>query len=306
MSDYNPETPNLKTSQSGLLKQSLTALKNSKSLKSLQRTVKECPLNDKSIGVIAENDHRVGLCLCPLCTCGAHKCPGPISLEPYPKSMYSSSYHQNFQKHKDAKRQPFKSQPKFYSNQPIDFETTTEQYYKPITQQPVLSLPAYKPNHEPHMGLSGLTSYSANFPDWGTGGVYFVKQSHIRHTNENSKLNSKTSYGETFRPLDYIDFKLASNSGKDFSSNRANIGIKCGSIQAVKESVTKRDFVDWSKQSLTVRAQKPIDNLIKQIVTEDHYLTSAKNDFKRTEAPIDHRNLRKRLEREGIISQEFR
>jgi hypothetical protein len=33
-----------------------------------------CILNDPDLGIISENDHRVGLCLCHKCSCGKHKC----------------------------------------------------------------------------------------------------------------------------------------------------------------------------------------------------------------------------------------
>jgi hypothetical protein len=35
---------------------------------------KECLLNDPRLGIITENDHRVGLCLCYRCSCGKHFC----------------------------------------------------------------------------------------------------------------------------------------------------------------------------------------------------------------------------------------
>ncbi|CAG9325803.1 unnamed protein product [Blepharisma stoltei] len=306
MSDKIQEEPTLRKSQSGLLRQSLTTLKSTRSVKSLPTVMKECPLSDPSIGVISENDHRVGLCLCPLCTCGKHKCPGPISIEPYPKSMFNTQYTDNFHKHKPARPAPFKSINNFYSNQLIDFETTSEQFFKPIVTQPVLSLPAYRPNPPPQMGLSGLTSYSSNFPSWGTGGVYYVKQAHIRHTNDSLPLANKTSYTEGFRALDEEELKMAKKANQDLSAFRASVGMKCGSMQAVKESVTKRDFVDWSKKNLMERAPRPVDNILKQHITGDHFVTSARNDFKQYDSSIDHRNLRKRLEREGIITQEFR
>ena len=54
---------------------------------------KSCPLGDPEIGIITENDHRVGLCLCKYCICGKHLCP---SLPPRSYLPYRSNYQVNY------------------------------------------------------------------------------------------------------------------------------------------------------------------------------------------------------------------
>lgn len=40
----------------------------------------ECPLSDPNLGIVTDVEHRAGACLCPLCTCGEHICPGKRSV----------------------------------------------------------------------------------------------------------------------------------------------------------------------------------------------------------------------------------
>ena len=56
---------------------------------------KNCILEDPSLGIITENDHKLGLCLCSRCTCGKHICASKNLFSSFPlklKSTYNSLF----------------------------------------------------------------------------------------------------------------------------------------------------------------------------------------------------------------------
>ena len=125
----------------------------------------ECPLNSQYYGIISETDHRNGLCLCPLCTCKEHICPSSLSKEPYPKSMYSSQYTENYTAHKFSKPLICSTPNKAKSLQPVNFQTTNEEYYRPVLSPTSLAIPGYTKSPLPETKFLGKTSYNSNYTD---------------------------------------------------------------------------------------------------------------------------------------------
>jgi hypothetical protein len=55
----------------------------------------KCIIDDPSLGILTENDHRLGLCLCAYCTCGNHVCTSKNLFNSHPvklKSTYLTSF----------------------------------------------------------------------------------------------------------------------------------------------------------------------------------------------------------------------
>lgn len=134
----------------------------------------QCPVSDPSIGIISENDHRVGLCLCRFCTCSQHSCPSVKAPDPFLSCAFLTKYQQEF----PAKQfdSPLKYEPKKFYRTPQKFEgtTTNSSHYIAHTIRPYKEETRAKPavNRE----LLARSSYSSDFPNWGPTRVSYEKQ----------------------------------------------------------------------------------------------------------------------------------
>ena len=257
----------------------------------------ECPLNSQYSSIISETDHRNGLCLCPLCTCKKHICPSSLSKEPYPKSMYSSQYTENFTNYKFSKPlicKPF-NQPT--SSQPVNFQTTSDEFYRPVFSPASLTLPNQLKSPLPETKFLGKTSYASNYANWGTGGVYYVTQQHLKHTSNDIQLHSKSNYQDQYIEIDKEELLKPKKLGREVALVQKSMGLKVNNAPILKESMSRRDFPDYSKKGYTTREQKPYEKIPKLKSTNYHYLTMAQTDFIGHPFQVDHRNIRRQHER---------
>jgi len=261
----------------------------------------QCPLDAQYYGIISESDHRNGLCLCPLCTCRKHICPSQMSKEPYPKSMYSSLYMENYQGQRYSKPLVVKSPNKAKFSQPVNFQTTSEEFYRPIHSPVSLTIPAYAPSPVPETKFLGKTSYSSNYSNWGTGGVYYVTQQHLKHTSNELQLTAKSSYRDNFVEIDKEELLKPRKLGMEVAAVQRNMGLKINNAPSLKESLSRRDFPDFSGKNLMSREKHPHDAILNVKSTNGHYLTNHQADFTAHPKVIDHRALRKQFNRDSKV-----
>lgn len=122
-----------------------------------------CPLSDSSIGIVSENDHKVGLCLCKYCDCGEHFCPLLDKHEIYLKSAFKSSYMEDFKK--GPFDSPLKPQRKLFRPNPfkMDLRTSNQMDYKPFRISPKKD--EKKPKIENSTEFRGNSQYVNDFPN---------------------------------------------------------------------------------------------------------------------------------------------
>lgn len=82
---------------------------------------------------------------------------------------------------------------------------------------------------------------------------------------------------------------------------REGVGLKLGKPLFYKESITKRDFGDLSKKNMTEKATKPADSMAKPEVPRNHYVTTVKSEFIPNQIDMNHRSVRKQINKEGMI-----
>ena len=133
----------------------------------------QCPLSDPSIGIISENDHRVGLCLCRYCDCGTHKCYKE-TINFYPKSTFSTKYQHDYQKNQfDV---PLKVEQTRYrpNTAKMDLTTTNQIEYKQCPPTPEVSKSISLSPHKKE--ITKITAYASDYPDWGPIKVNYEKR----------------------------------------------------------------------------------------------------------------------------------
>ena len=262
----------------------------------LHITNEDCPLNSPNLGVISENDHLTRRCLCPICICGKHICPSLPIPEPFPSSIFNSQYMSNFRsKSPDPALIP-KNRGNFFPAVAFTFETTNEDY-RPHRASSVNKCFKNVPGSPPKIEFNAKSNYCTSFVNWGTGINEIVKKKHEKHTMDELKLNTKSSYKESFCNLNQ-DFKV---SRTETAGNKHKNHINTAA-RFIKETTNRREFVDYSKNYMKEKEYKQNHVIPKMKSYEKNYVTTHMKDFKTRVNEMDHSMMRKVIDKECLIS----
>ena len=169
-----------------------------KRLESHSRKTKKfiCPLEDPNIGIISENDHQVGLCLCKFCICNKHKCTRKNSPS-HLNSSFRTTYSADFQNSKfdfnlkQADIKPFKD------SRVIPIISTHQESFKPFKTKPKAPKTVYwSPSPGPS---SNITSYNSHFPKWETPKVNYEKRFNAPPRLDEVRFRSSSSYQSSYQ-----------------------------------------------------------------------------------------------------------
>lgn len=238
----------------------------------------KCPLDDPDLGIISENDHKVGLCLCQFCTCTStsHICPSNKLQDAYPRSVYQTKYNQDFKIHQIEV--PLRQEPKKYfpNSQPMDLRTTHQLDFQPYKLQINKSKSAR--SITPSLKFNSTTTYKKEYPNWGPHEVDYHKrfQPPLRSTELPFKEHS--TYKNSFRSIDSDKVELYKTDIKNLSAYGSTFSLGPKDVK-YDETTHKREFQDYSNSNLTSRV------LIKANVSEPlktaktHFITSNQRTY---------------------------
>ena len=234
-----------------------------------------CPLSDPSMGIVSENDHKVGLCLCKYCDCNEHKCPVLDKHDVYMKSAFKSSYMQDFKQ--GTFDSPLKMQPQLFrpNMQKMDFQTTNQATYKPIRISP-----KKKPETPIDSNIAtfrGYSQYANDFPSWGENRITHEKRWYPPVRSTEIPFSGRSSYKDSFR-----NEKLKGTSvnidGRELSASKSTISF------APKDkfdgaTTYGRNMRDYSCNSLNSKIVVKQEKISEVKVPDSHFKTTTNNFY---------------------------
>lgn len=259
-------------------------------------STRACILKKPEVGVVSENDHRVGLCLCKLCSCGNHICPSLKLPETSPISAYASNYKREYRKKQaDQVIHPYQ---KPYRRQEHQFDGLTTMA-RDFTSFKVEREP------EPRAKSAGLnvpfaakTSYSLNFPNWGPSATNYERRYNERHQDPKLRAESRTAYRETFKEPS----KSLANDKKAYQSfmNATTCSINLKSSDQPLEDITSynRTFNVESTSPVNFRVQVKSRERDSLAITSGHFRTTHRDEFIKRPTYNDPRLLRKSMQQQ--------
>ena len=159
--------------------------------------IRQCILSDPEVGIVTENDHKVGKCLCSLCTCGQHVCPRL----PLPRfRTYDTSYKRSYRRLKTEVVKKAGPYLPFY-NSPGRMETKTSMqmdYQSPKLPAPVRL--SRVQSSSPKFNFIGTSSYSVDYPDWGPAVPTHEKRPIIPSRLRDVKFVGASTYSRHYIP----------------------------------------------------------------------------------------------------------
>lgn len=250
---------------------------------------KLCPLSDPSVGIVSENDHKVGLCLCRFCDCGEHTCPVLDKNEIYLRSAFQSSYMKAYQN--NSFDSPLKMQQKLFrpNTNKMDFQTTNQTEYKPFRIVP--KTPTEKPIDTNNALFRGSSQYANDFPDWGENNISHEKRWYPPLRSTEIPFSGRSTYKESFnkcsQSLNHIkgDMLAASKSTISFAPKD-----KFDGVTTYMKSIGNYSGTVVNKKIVVVG--QPIQEMK---VTKNHFKTTNKCYFKDGAIPADPRLFKQKL-----------
>lgn len=207
-------------------------------------SINQCPVSDPSLGIISENDHRVGLCLCRFCECGKHSCPNPLVKEFYPSSTFTTKYKADYKKGKfDVLLKP---EPKSYhpNEMKMDLRTRYQEEFVTHSVSPVKkNLLVWNANVATSQTRS---AYSSQYVNWGPSGINHEKRFHPPLRTVEIPFRGNSSYQNSYRSVDPKKMELLWTNGNDLGAAGSKITFGPDQITQFKSTYGEkmRDFSD--------------------------------------------------------------
>ena len=211
-----------------------------------------CPVSDPDLGLISENDHRVGLCICRFCTCSEHICPSVMPREPYLKSTLYSKYQDEY------KKKPFDSNlcpsgRRYYPNtQRMELKTTAGNDYT-LKELPKRVKKEERPSPV-KTRLNNITSKGNDYPNWGITGSLIEKTWHPPVRSTEIPFYGSSSYRDNYTTASVSTLGFSMDNYSGFSANLDTIPLGTSGVWD-KKTTYKSSMKDFSRQQLSQRVR---------------------------------------------------
>lgn len=233
----------------------------------------DCPLSDPNLGIVTEAEHRGGACLCPLCTCGEHICPGRRSVSGH--VGFRTSYSLAFVPPKIESVGRRRPAAKTYHPAPwkLEKQSSMQRDYPPH--------PCSDPPHPEARSLSpplkiavSVSSTHKDFPNWGPTGAVPSKHAPSRPIRLGElKFQGQSSYDLHYctRSRSVLHTKRAvSRSGSCF---RLSVGP--GNF----ETTNRRTYEAPSGWVPNTRERGPVNVYVPTVAPASLNVSTMKSDY---------------------------
>ena len=257
-----------------------------------------CPLSDPSMGIVSENDHKVGLCLCRFCDCGEHTCPVLDRNEIYLKSAFTSSYMHSYQK--ASFDSPLKLQPKLFhpNTNKMDFQTTNQIEYRPFRIMP--KKPEERPIDSNNAQFRAYSQYVNDFPNWGDSKITHEKRWYPPVRSTEIAFTGRSTYKESFNET--CSKSLNNIKASDLSASKSTISFapkdKFDGSTTYGKTIGNFSGANLNHK-VVVRAKAGVEVKI----TKDHFKTTNKNYFVNSTRNADPRLFKQALIARSVSQQ---
>ncbi|CAG9323809.1 unnamed protein product [Blepharisma stoltei] len=255
---------------------SATPAKSSKSRRSCTSS-RLCPLSDPSIGIISENDHKVGLCLCKYCECGEHLCPSARSDNSI-KATFRTKYNYDYQPSNfDI---PLRQQQKLYTPNPykLESQTTNKIEYKPFKISPKHSNDI--PLASKSLEFRSRTAYISDYPNWGPNIPSIEKRYQPPVYSTEIPFKGESSYRTTFHQFSKETVDLYKTDLTKASISTIQIAPK----DKLNDSTTYRDTMrGYSKIDLNAIVKVLPAQYQRSDSVPSHFRTTSGTVFQKTD-----------------------
>ena len=219
----------------------------------------DCLLSRPDIGVVSENDHRVGLCLCTFCTCGKHVCS--YSRRPR-KGSFATSYRTSFSAKKPVVVRRLAPQAYSPDLRKMDFETSHQREYRGFTVQQSSEVQVRAAT--PTLKFTSSSSYAADFPNWGEVESHVEKRPQLPVRMDQVRFRGQSMYHSTY---------IEPNTSVDTSTipGRRSSALPLGTWDSAKSTTSQRSYRPFGSEHMTKITKRPREEYTKVEASPLHF-----------------------------------
>lgn len=240
-----------------------------------QSKKRQCPLYDPNIGIISENDHRVGLCLCRFCDCGEHTCSKNVN--PNAKSTFNTKYMIDYKESQfDV---PLKTEPKRYrpNTAKMDLVTTNQIEFQKRVPTPEVSRTI---SASPYRGdLAKVTAYSSDYPDWGPVSVSREKTWHPPVRSVDLEFRGHSSYKKAFKSFEKSKIDLYKTEISTLNAFHSKFSLAPKERLSMQTTYSEK-MKNFSGEGLNGRVIVKATPMTPVPATNGHFTTTFQDSFK--------------------------
>lgn len=209
-----------------------------------------CVLDGDNVPPIPEMDHLNRRCLCYLCTCDVHVCPGNRMFGRLSAtSAFKSIYKKDYKRKQAANHSETSCSLKLLrsNSAPMDLKTTNREDFQPYKFEQ--KEPAKFDILQPSLRFMGRSLYNSEYPNWGPAFVGYEKHYHLPYRGKDLRLDVRTTYGSEFVGNKDTKQELFIPGAKPI--NMLSTGPISASTQFIGESVSNSSYGIARKQGQT-------------------------------------------------------
>jgi len=247
-----------------------------------------CLLSDPEIGIITENDHKVGKCLCNLCTCGHHLCP---SL-PVPRfRSYATSYQRSYKRLRTEAVKKFAPYLPYYAVPGgMELRSSMRTDYQ-APRSPVKAEIARAQSSSPKYNFIASSSYAGDYLDWGPAAANHEKRPNVPSRLGDVKFAGTSTYQQHYIPTDSHSFEQSRSS-----PTRARSIVGLSKVSYDSSTTHQRMYPLRSGSNLlNPRYKQKPEELLRLATPPCHHITTHNSAYRRVYSdPKDPAVLRRR------------
>jgi hypothetical protein len=230
-----------------------------------------CYLDDPAIDMVPENHHFVGQCICYLCTCGQHSCPGQKNSQ-FAKSAFNTFYRTSYKRYED-----FTPPKGFYPDNPRsltksrDWATT---HRRDFADPGATKLEKHERTYsQSPIKFVSTSVYNREYPNWDTPGLPILKAAQFSHAMPDIKLVAQTTYRDGFIQAARTAHEL------EHSANKSSLGKILGirDVHTVN-STTRQHYPKYQSYSSATLVKRPYER-ITAVSAPNHFTSTSRHDF---------------------------
>jgi hypothetical protein len=163
----------------------------------------------------------------------------------------------------------------------MELRTTKQEDFRPFAYTEPTNVPSAG---QVSLGVkfTGKSAYEMAYPNWGPYEVIHMKHFNVPHNMDSLKLDTKTTYSETYKP-DFDSSYSSPKTAQDLKRSYMRGSPLSGSTNFYGETTAKKYFFDPREAHIKTESMKAKEWLTQTDVPESHFKSLYQMDFEQTQ-----------------------
>ncbi|CAG9335786.1 unnamed protein product [Blepharisma stoltei] len=236
-----------------------------------------CALNNPNLPPVSEMEHMVDQCLCHLCNCGKHLCPGEYRrMLKSTSSQFSTTYKLKYPKYPPQPPSTARDLSYRHTNFHIDATSMYKKDFQAFPLEPKKAKEVKTPDSF-KLKFASRSSYQQDFQGYGEYRAQRAAVSSLPFRGDELKLQAVSNYAKEFRKYDQ---SLYENKGKPPNPNFwKGSGVLSPVTVQMHETTSRKDFRPFTKDHMPKRDHGIVDDFQARVSWNGQFTTNYRENY---------------------------